>query len=156
VKKTRKVLLIGFGNPGRLDDGLGPALAEKIEALNIPGVKVDSNYQLTIEDAAYVAENDIVIFADASVNCKEPFIFSRIDPKKDISFTTHSIDPGSVLGLSKELFHAETEGYILGIRGYDFNEFGEHLSKKAEENLCQAVDFIVTALQKKDFSEILK
>jgi len=54
------------------------------------------------------------------------------------------------------LFHAETEGYILGIRGYDFNEFGEHLSRKAEENLCQAVDFIAAALKKKDFSEILK
>jgi len=26
-----KVLLIGFGNPGRLDDGLGPALAEIFE-----------------------------------------------------------------------------------------------------------------------------
>lgn len=156
MKETYKVLLIGFGNPGRLDDGLGPALAEKIEKLNIPGVTVDSNYQLTVEDAAYVAENDIVIFADASINGKEPFIFTRVDPKKDISFTTHSIDPESVLGLSRELFHAETEGYILGIRGYDFNEFGEYLSRKAEVNLSQAADFIAAALQKKDFSEISK
>ena len=29
-----KVLLIGFGNPGRLDDGLGPALAKNIGQLS--------------------------------------------------------------------------------------------------------------------------
>ena len=26
-----KVLIIGYGNPGRLDDGLGPALADLME-----------------------------------------------------------------------------------------------------------------------------
>ena len=31
IAAPRNVLLIGFGNPGRLDDGLGPALAAEIE-----------------------------------------------------------------------------------------------------------------------------
>ncbi len=33
----RRILLIGYGNPGRGDDGLGPLLAARIEALAIPG-----------------------------------------------------------------------------------------------------------------------
>ncbi|MCK5708302.1 MAG: hydrogenase maturation protease [Candidatus Aureabacteria bacterium] len=152
MKDIKKVLLIGFGNPGRLDDGLGPALADAVEKIDIPGVTVDSNYQLTVEDSAYVAENDVVIFVDASVNCNEPFTFDRIAPKKDISFTTHSIDPESVLGLSKDLFKAETTGYVLGIRGYKFNEFGEYLSEEAKENLSHATNFIVSALREKNFN----
>ena len=51
-KAPRKVLLIGYGNPGRLDDGLGPALAAAVEKLAIPGVTVDADYQLNVEDAA--------------------------------------------------------------------------------------------------------
>ena len=57
-----KTLFIGYGNPGRLDDGLGPAMAEAVEKLNLPGVVTDSDYQLTVEDAAEVAKYDLVIF----------------------------------------------------------------------------------------------
>ena len=34
------MLLLGYGNPGRLDDGLGPALAAQVERLALPGVTV--------------------------------------------------------------------------------------------------------------------
>ena len=50
-----RILVIGYGNPGRLDDGLGPAVASAMEEFNLPGVSVDSNYQLTVEDAASAA-----------------------------------------------------------------------------------------------------
>jgi len=145
------VLLIGFGNPGRLDDGLGPALADAIEKLNIDGVDVDSNYQLTVEDASEVSSHDVVIFADASVNCDEPFTFTAIKPQTKISFTTHSIEPESVLGLAHDLFSAKTKGYVLAIRGYDFNEFGERLSDQAQNNLLDAIKFLDQALRKKEF-----
>ena len=55
----------GFGNPARGDDGLGPALIERLDALALEGVTTDSDYQLTIEDAALVAEHDVVVFVDA-------------------------------------------------------------------------------------------
>ena len=32
---SKKILIIGFGNPGRLDDGLGPKLAEEFEKKDI-------------------------------------------------------------------------------------------------------------------------
>ena len=84
-----KILLIGFGNPARADDGLGPALAEKIESKNIPDVTVETDYQLTIEDSAQAARHDIVIFADASVNCAEPFTFQAVEGKQTDNFSTH-------------------------------------------------------------------
>ena len=58
-------LLIGFGNPGRKDDGLGPMLARILERDGIAGLDVDSDYQLTVEDAEAVARYDEVVFADS-------------------------------------------------------------------------------------------
>jgi hydrogenase maturation protease len=138
-----KVLLIGYGNPGRLDDGLGPALAEQIDNLALPGVTVDSDYQLTVEHAHDVAEYDVVIFADAHVSCTEPFEVRRIEPTgATVSFSSHSVSPDGVIALAAELFSATPAAYTLGIRGYEFNEFGYGLSDRAEENLRQAVAFV--------------
>ncbi len=148
---AKKVLLIGYGNPGRLDDGLGPALVASLEKLEIPDLTVDSDYQLTVEDAAAVAEHDVVIFADASVNGAEPFSFTKIEPKTEVSFTSHSVEPEAVLGMAHDLFSSHAEGYILGIRGYDYNEFGEILSENAKKNLFAAYEFIVDVIKKSDF-----
>ncbi len=149
-----KVLLIGYGNPGRLDDGLGPALAEAVEAMNLPGVTVESNYQLTVEDAAAVAEHDVVIFADADVAAADPFYFRRITPQVGCSFTSHSVEPAALLALAAQLFDSRASGYILGIRGYRFNEFGERLSERATRNLAEALKYIRTALLAGRFPEV--
>ena len=153
-----KVLLIGFGNPGRLDDGLGPRLAEMLEPLNLPNLTVDSDYQLIVEDAAEVAKYDAVIFTDASTNGAEPFWIKRIYPEAThLSFSSHSVSPQGIVSLAKELFNAEPEAYILGIRGYDFNEFAEKLSPKARENLQAAFEYVTNAMQQgfaKSFGEV--
>ena len=146
-----RVLVIGYGNPGRLDDGLGPALAEAVEKMAIPGVTVESDYQLTVEDASVVAEHDVTIFADASVNGPEPFFFCPLPPKAAGSFTSHSVEPGAVLALATELFKARVKAYILGIRGYEFNEFGERLSERARANLAAAAAFLEPLLRSKGF-----
>ncbi len=135
-------LLIGYGNPGRLDDGLGPALAAEIEALALPGVTVEANYQLSVEDADAVARHRVVIFADAAVSGPEPFAVGQVAPAGTLSFSTHSVAPEAVLALAKELFNAEAAGYILAIRGYDFDAFGERLSDKARANLAEAGEFL--------------
>lgn len=142
-----KVLLIGFGNPGRLDDGLGPALAAEIEKLGLPGVTVDSDYQLTLEDSAEAARHDVVIFADAAVSGPEPFEFRKIEPGGEMSFSSHDCDPPAVLSLTRRLFGAKTDGYVLAIRGYEFNEFGERLSARAVENLRRATDFMADVVR---------
>lgn len=149
-----KVLLIGYGNPGRLDDGLGPALAEAIEALNLPGVTVQADYQLTVEDAAAVAEHDVAIFADADVAGEGPFYFRRLTPLAGCSFTSHSVEPAALLALAVQLFDARASAYVLGIRGYEFNEFDERLSEGATRNLAAALEYLRTALLAGRFSEV--
>ena len=134
-----RIILIGYGNPGRLDDGLGPALAAAVEAMRLPGMTAESKYHLTVEDAESVARHDIVIFADAAVSGPEPFELRSIEPAVTHRFTTHGIDPETVLGLARDVFGAETRGFVLAIRGYEFNDFGETLSDGARRNLADAV-----------------
>ena len=143
----RRILVIGFGNPGRRDDGLGPALAAWLEERGIPGVTVDSDYQLTVEDAEAVARQDVVVFADASVGGSEPFYFLAVQPHGSPGFSSHSVEPGEVLALAETLFAARPEAYMLGIRGYAFNEFGEGLSERARDNLAMASAFIERVLR---------
>lgn len=147
MDNERRILLIGYGNPGRLDDGLGPALAAAVEDWNVEGLTVDADYQLTVEDANDVARHDVVIFADASVNGREPYFVEKVEPKEALSFSSHSVEPGVLLHLAKTLFNASPRAYILGIRGYDFNEFGERLSPRATENLEKAIAYLRLALE---------
>ena len=151
----RRILLLGYGNPGRCDDGLGPALAQAVEKMHIPGVVVDSDYQLVVEDAHTIAGYDVVIFADADATGLEPFSFRRIEPAGDKigGFSSHSVSPAEVLALAKEMFAAKATAYVLGIRGYMFEEFGERFSNKAKENLAASTTFIAKALRNGDFTE---
>ena len=151
-----KVLLIGYGNPGRLDDGLGPALAAALEEKQLPGVTVDSDYQLMVEDAAGMKDYDVVIFADADLNGPEPFHFTRLKPLEEISFSTHSLTPESLLGLARKHFSSSIEGFALGIRGYDFDDFGEDLSDKAESNLNAAMSFVEKLVDTGNYDEAEK
>lgn len=147
MDQSRRILLIGYGNPGRLDDGLGPALAAAAETWQLDGLTVDSDYQLSVEDASDVAQHDIVIFADASVSGREPYFVERVQPKEALSFSSHSVEPSALLHMAHALFRSSTRGYILGIRGYEFNEFGEGLSSRAADNLERAIAFLRLALE---------
>lgn len=137
----KSALLIGYGNPGRLDDGLGPAFADAVQTLSIPGLTVDSDYQLTVEDAVELASHDLVVFADADVSGPEPFYVKRLLPEDSpaLGFSSHSVGPKALLSLAKELFACSPECYLIGIRGYEFDEFGERISERAQRNLKEAV-----------------
>jgi hydrogenase maturation protease len=138
----RRILVIGYGNPGRADDGLGPALAERLEALALPGVTVESDYQLSIEHAAMAAEHEIVVFADADGSAAEPFYLRPVEGRPSGRFTTHGVDPGEVLHLARSCFGAAPEGFLLGMRAADLDRFGEGLSEPAREGLEAALAFL--------------
>ena len=138
---SRPILIYGYGNPGRQDDGLGPALVEWLEAWakagKISGVAFDSNYQLNAEDALAVAECRAVVFVDATKETKAPFEFLKLAPKKEISFSTHAMSPESVLALADELYGARPPAWLLAIRGYEW-EPNEPPTPAALANLAAA------------------
>ncbi len=66
VAGMKPLLLIGYGNPLRQDDGLGWRIAMAIEALDLPGLQVLAAQQLTLELAAPMALAEAVVFVDAA------------------------------------------------------------------------------------------
>ncbi|MCW5202414.1 hydrogenase maturation protease [Desulfobulbus sp. US4] len=144
------VLVYGFGNPGREDDGAGVALAERIRAAALPGVTTDSNYQLNVEDALLLTEHDIIIFADATRNSVDGFSFYRLEPDPSVSFTTHAMSPGSVLALCTQLYGKTPPAYMLEIGGASF-ELREGMTDEGEKNTLAAGRFLMGMLEEDSF-----
>jgi len=140
VALDRRLLIIGYGNPGRRDDGLGPAFASALDAMEFPDVAVEAAYQLAIEDAALLADCTDALFVDACTSSRAPYEFREIRPARNISFSSHSVDPESVLAICEEHFRPAPNAWVLGIRGYDFS-LGEELTRGAKENLGLALGF---------------
>lgn len=142
---SKPILIYGYGNPGRQDDGLGPALVEQLEAWakaeKISGVAFDSNYQLNAEDALAVAESRAVVFVDAAEEGEAPFAFRELAPQKEISFSTHAMAPESVLALADELYGARPPAWLLAIRGEAW-EPNELPTAAALSHLAAAREFL--------------
>lgn len=146
----KRILIYGYGNPGRQDDGLGVSLVERLEewcAEYLPGiVDFDSNYQLNIEDALTISEYDMVVFADASVEDISSYTVTRVEPSAKTEFTMHAMSTEFVLHLCQTLYGKFPEVYLLHLKGYEF-EMKMGMTQKAEENLKAAEDFLKNALK---------
>jgi hydrogenase maturation protease len=136
------ILVIGYGNPGHRDDGLGPAFAARLAALDLPGVTVESDYQLSIEHAECAAQHDIVVFADAAadMDAAAQFYLRSVQPAPDASCFSHSVSPQAVLHLAAQCFASRPKGWLLGIRPVDLDSFAEGLTPQAETNLQAALE----------------
>jgi hydrogenase maturation protease len=139
------ILVYGYGNPGRQDDGAGVMLAEKLDkwivSRKMEGVHTDTNYQLNLEDAATISQYDLVIFADASHEELDDFRMDPLVRSDRVEFTMHAVSPAFILHLSKEIFNHEPEAYLLHIKGYEW-EFMGRMTERGEKNLMGALHFV--------------
>ena len=143
---TRGILILGFGNPARGDDGLGPAFARAIENQALPGISTIWNYQPSVENAADIAEHATVIFVDATTSGPAPYSFRRIHPRATSDFSTHILPPESVLALACDSLGWRGSAYLLALRGYSFESFKEQLTPQGDAHLRTAVEHVATAL----------
>jgi hydrogenase maturation protease len=149
------VLVLGWGNPSRGDDAMGPELVRRLEALapERPGWREHAfltDFQLQPEHALDLAEHDLVLFADASVSAGDPYTFSRLQPERDRSFTSHAMSPSAVLAVYRQLFGREApDAYLLAMHGEAF-ELGEPMGEPAERRLEAALALGVRLLDAPD------
>jgi hydrogenase maturation protease len=136
-------LLIGYGNPGRGDDGLGPAFARRIAARNLPGLTTEIDYQLTVDHALMISEAATVVFADAALDAEVPFYFKPMDESVAQALGSHSVTPQAALALARLLFGAAPRGFILGLRGSSYGAMAEGLTEEALGSLAQAEAFFL-------------
>ena len=142
AQPSAKLLLFGYGNPGRGDDALGPMLIEQIDQLKLGNVTCLVDMQLLIEHAIDLMGYDKVIFVDADMSCAEPFDFSEVNAEKDSSYTSHALTPSALLFIYQQIYQRNAPSvFLLRIRGYHF-ELGDALSGRASDNLQAAVKHI--------------
>ncbi|MBN1924400.1 MAG: hydrogenase maturation protease [Prolixibacteraceae bacterium] len=150
MSEKPKILVYGYGNPGRQDDGLGIELSEKIEEWARQEAKtnitVDGNYQLNIEDASTISEYDIVFFVDASKENIESFFIEEVTPSTKVDFTTHSASPAFVLELCHKIYRKYPNTYLLHIKGYEW-EFMKEITGRASDNLEKAFHFLKNKIE---------
>jgi hydrogenase maturation protease len=139
--KNANILLIGIGNSGRKDDGLGWKFVELVSQIGIRDIDCEYRYQLQIEDVLMICNYDKVIFADAShKELKEGFEWQSCSVAPHYFFSSHLQSPETILYLSKELYNKTPETYTLAIAGYSWG-LGTNLSEEAELNLQKAFSF---------------
>ena len=114
------VLVIGYGNTLRGDDGIGPAVAAEVAALGLPGVRVVVAHQLTPELAADLADVRLAVFVDAAVG-GPPVTADRLDPAAAPGAMTHAADPRGLLALCALAYGRCPEAWLVTAAGADFD-----------------------------------
>jgi hydrogenase maturation protease len=140
-----RILVLGYGNPGRQDDGLGPAVAGAIGRMGWRHVTAVDDYQLNIENALDVASHDLVWFVDASKTGDEPFSVQDVRPSPTSEFTSHLLRPAALLAIARLYCHRAPPALLLAIRGYEF-EFIEALTPGGQANLRAALAMLTASI----------
>lgn len=136
-----KTIIIGIGNSGRQDDGLGWLFLDFLREKKFVHLDLEYRYQLQIEDAELISNYQTVIFVDAVKNeLKEGFYLKGCKPSSKYGFSTHELAPETILYLTENLYNHRPKAFIFGILGDQWNlETG--LSEIAKLNFIKAKEY---------------
>lgn len=136
-----EILVIGYGNTLRGDDGVGPRVAEAVGRLRLPGVRTLICPLLTPELADPVSRAERVIFVDAAVDAPNSVQWRELKPNDTSQLMAHAADPRTMLALSRDVFGHVPRAWWLTIPAVKL-EFDESLSPAAQRGLAEAVEKI--------------
>jgi hydrogenase maturation protease len=143
------VLVIGYGNALRSDDGVGwHAAALLAEDRRLAGVEVLAVHQLTPELALDMSRASLVILVDATVGDAPGAITVRPLAADDRSSTggpgasSHHVGPGELLAVAGELYGAVPEALVVSVGVADM-EPGEALSPAVAAALPAVANAVV-------------
>ncbi len=152
---SRRVLIIGFGNTLRRDDGAGAVAARLLAAdprLAGGDVEVREAYQLLPEMALDLAEATLAIFVDADARGLPGSIeIHQIDPETaarsdadargEPGASSHHVGGGELVALAAALTGRAPRAVAVGIGVADLG-MGEGLSPPVEAALPKVADIV--------------
>lgn len=133
-----QLLVIGYGNTLRSDDGVGVRVAEAVERLNLPGVRTFTSQQLSPEHADLISQAERVVFVDAAVDAPQEVQWRELTPGDTTQLMAHAADPRTMLALARDVFGHAPQAWWLTIPAEQLG-FGEALSPRAQNGLAEAV-----------------
>lgn len=143
------LLVIGYGNTLRGDDGVGPRVAEAIARMQLPSVRTLVCQQLSPEHAEPISRADTVVFVDAAVDAPHEVQLRPLQPGDSTQLMAHAADPRTMLALARDVFGHAPQAWWLTIPATELG-FCEHLSTTALQGLERAVELIREFLPRPD------
>jgi hydrogenase maturation protease len=145
-----RILIIGYGNPLRSDDGLGWHAAKELSReLPSPEVKVIRAHQLTPELAEEASRVELVLFIDAreggppgDIRCQAIHLD---DASSQPSVHSHDFRPATLLQLAMELYGFSPRAYLLTVAGEHFED-GDSLSEPVRSALPKLIAQVKTLI----------
>jgi hydrogenase maturation protease len=135
------LLVVGYGNTLRRDDGVGPKVADSIEALGLPGVRTLSCPLLTPEIAEPISQASKVVFVDAAVDSPLEVHRRRLEPAASSQVMAHAANPATLLAIARDVFGHAPEAWLLTIPVASLG-IGEDLSALAQRGFDLAIEEI--------------
>lgn len=150
-----RVLIIGYGNPSRQDDGVGLAVVNglRVRAGQAPldegddgfddlGGSLDTLFlqQLSPELAETLIDYDHVVLVDAHFGIYPELVhWAALDPQGEATIVSHHFKPGTLLALANQLYGRAPTGELVSVRGHAF-DFTSELSPDTAAGVEQVVD----------------
>ena len=144
--KLKDFLIIGIGNPLRCDDGVGPYVADCIEAKSLSGVKVWITQQLFIEDLERMLEFKRIILVDASTDGPAVDFHLVEKAQSQALSSSHHLSAQKFVNLARSIYQKDVSLYLCSVKGSCF-EVGDKLSPDVRQNAQKAVQLICDSLK---------
>jgi hydrogenase maturation protease len=147
----RRVLVIGFGNELRGDDGLGPVAAQHLQLIfSDGGVDFLIEHQLYPEMAEIISHFEHVIFIDADIG-ENPgqishSVLSPQLPSNNSSALSHDVNPAQLMLMSQQLYAGQATAEVYSVSAASF-EFSEGLSAQIESVLPALIEQIAASIR---------
>jgi hydrogenase maturation protease len=144
-----RVLVIGYGNSLRGDDGVGwHAAAALADDPRLAGANVLDSHQLTPELAQDVAHARLVVLVDAcGAGAPGTVSVRRVEPGHPLAPAwSHNLDPAALVGLAETLYGASPPVFLITIAGAYFG-YRDRLSppvRRALPEIADTVDVLQT------------
>ncbi|HVL05922.1 MAG TPA: hydrogenase maturation protease [Acidimicrobiales bacterium] len=140
-------LVLGVGNPERGDDGIGPAVAARVEQDGrLAGATVRSAMQLTPELAVDVAAASVVVIVDARVGVAAGAVdWAEVEHRSlggGPGPFSHHLDPAGLCHLAGVAFGRVPPAFVVGIGAAGFDA-GAPLSGPALAAVPHAVERVI-------------
>jgi hydrogenase maturation protease len=132
------LLVVGYGNTLRRDDGVGPKVADVIETLGLSGVRTLSCPLLTPELADPISRAQSVVFVDAAVDAPREVQLRKLAPADSSQIMAHAANPATMLALARDVFGHAPNGWLLTIPVADIG-IGDDLTPFARKGMEIAI-----------------
>ena len=134
-----QVLIVGYGNPLRCDDGLGWSAAEVLSrSLPFSGIEIVVCHQLTPELADSLRSADIAFFIDAAHNGQPGEVSCELVTLELGIIRSHQLSPANLLALAQQLYGATPRAFTVSLCG-EFFEHGATLSSTVQAALPKLI-----------------